>query len=1050
MCAARLLKRALLLLMLLSSQIVLAGGSEIVVTDADAVWSPELTAASTDVTDSTDAPPQGFAEATISHADTVWSPGLTVASSDVTDSTDAPPQTLSEVYVSHADTVWRENLRLLQYGFELSIPSYAPTTQRAPQGTTLTFLVQVENKGSCQDIIELTVFDQSTEDDDWWDVEIASSTIVLDPAESRNVQVKVKIPESADSQFNRVSLKATSLKTGNSDEVVLTAAGLPLDVENVLFGVELRFDASRDLAFEIPSYAEIRENQVMGEVWVAFVPESDRDLDEGGTYIDVRDTVTDASARLSIQFQQKADMVLSTGFAMSDDAYSFSNDVWPSPGRCFGMAATSILYFSGELPFPETSGASTFQLKQAEAEQNIAYYQSWFRFHTLNDVWNNVGGNREFSRAELEKIASLFEEGRPVILLLHGGDKNKGDDPHAVLLYAAIRDDVNDHTYFLTYDVNFSAEKGAKSYAVLKAFPVVDCSNIMDSNGNSDGSCSNTYSTYTQFRIVEAKKDPWYKWIKLFSPGELRVHDSRGRITGLVNGAVREEIPLALYDDEGTVTVYYPSDDYSYEVLGTGEGLYGLTILSAEGGGTTSFAASAIPMSAQSTHRYTVDWRALDLGVKGVTLRMDNDGDGLFEVTITSDGTLQPPVSHTNGPYATNEGSAAILDGSTSYDPDGSIVLYEWDVDADGQYEVSSTSPTMAYAWVDDYAGPLALRVTDDEGLTATADTEVTIHNVAPIVEVGDDATLHEGDAVDGSGAFTDPGADSWDATVDYGDGAGPQPLSLNADKTFGLSHVYADNGTYQVVVTVVDDDGGEGSDSLIVTVDNVSPTASAGSDQTVYRGDVVTLAGTWTDPAEQADAPYTWSWDLDGDSVPDTDGAASYGETIDETVSFGTEGSYELSFSVTDKDGGTHADTVVVQVLNRPPDCSQAMPSIDTIWPANHKFVPIQISGVTDPEGDETTITIDRVFQDEPVDSDGDGSFTPDAVIADDGSSCEVRAERSGSKKVPGDGRVYHITFTADDGHGGTCSGEVTVGVPHDVKDTPVDGGALYDSTLQ
>jgi hypothetical protein len=48
----------------------------------------------------------------------------------------------------------------------------------------------------------------------------------------------------------------------------------------------------------------------------------------------------------------------------------------------------------------------------------------------------------------------------------------------------------------------------------------------------------------------------------------------------------------------------------------------------------------------------------------------------------------------------------------------------------------------------------------------------------------------------------------------------------------------------------------------------------------------------------------------------------------------------------------------------------------------------------------------------------------------------------------VPDNGRVYHVGFTADDRWGGTCSGELLVGVPHDVKDSPVDAGAPYDST--
>ena len=69
------------------------------------------------------------------------------------------------------------------------------------------------------------------------------------------------------------------------------------------------------------------------------------------------------------------------------------------------------------------------------------------------------------------------------------------------------------------------------------------------------------------------------------------------------------------------------------------------------------------------------------------------------------------------------------------------------------------------------------------------------------------------------NGAFTDPGADTWTATVDYGDGSGAQPLPLNPDKTFNLSHFYADNGTFTVTVTVTDDDGAAGSQAVTLAV---------------------------------------------------------------------------------------------------------------------------------------------------------------------------------------------------------------------------------------
>jgi len=49
----------------------------------------------------------------------------------------------------------------------------------------------------------------------------------------------------------------------------------------------------------------------------------------------------------------------------------------------------------------------------------------------------------------------------------------------------------------------------------------------------------------------------------------------------------------------------------------------------------------------------------------------------------------------------------------------------------------------------------------------------------------------------------------------------------------------------------------------------------------------------------------------------------------------------------------------------------------------------------------------------------------------------------------VPGNGRVYHIGFAAEDDKGEACSEEVLVGAPHDRNTAPVDNGAIYDSTV-
>jgi parallel beta-helix repeat protein len=128
--------------------------------------------------------------------------------------------------------------------------------------------------------------------------------------------------------------------------------------------------------------------------------------------------------------------------------------------------------------------------------------------------------------------------------------------------------------------------------------------------------------------------------IRLYSPGELRVYDSTGNITGSVNGEIREEIPNSIYDNETkTVIIFFPSQNY-YEVAGTETGTYGIDIASVEDGNATIFTAIYIPTSVNAIHRYTIDWIILSQGGDGVTVDVDSDGDGIFEYTFTSDSEL--------------------------------------------------------------------------------------------------------------------------------------------------------------------------------------------------------------------------------------------------------------------------------------------------------------------------------------------------------------------------------------------------------------------------
>jgi hypothetical protein len=143
---------------------------------------------------------------------------------------------------------------------------------------------------------------------------------------------------------------------------------------------------------------------------------------------------------------------------------------------------------------------------------------------------------------------------------------------------------------------------------------------------------------------------------------------------------------------------------------------------------------------------------------------------------------------------------------------------------------------------------------------------------------------------------------------------------------------------------------------------------------------------------------------------------------------------------------GVTNSDEVNATIFeNQPPNCAAASPSVGVLWPPNHGMVDVSVGGVTDPDGDVVTLTIDAITQDEAVDAPGSGNTCPDGAGLGS-SSAQVRAERSGQ----GDGRIYHLEFTASDGRGGSCRGEVSVCVPHDQRGGRcVDSGPRYDSMV-
>ena len=161
--------------------------------------------------------------------------------------------------------------------------------------------------------------------------------------------------------------------------------------------------------------------------------------------------------------------------------------------------------------------------------------------------------------------------------------------------------------------------------------------------------------------------------------------------------------------------------------------------------------------------------------------------------------------------------------------------------------------------------------------------------------------------------------------------------------------------------------------------------------------------------------------------------------------IAFSRQASSSVSVFVMDTDGS--GQTLLTgpsetfntqpdwQPANRPPDCSSATVTPNSLRPANRHLRLVTIGGGADPDGDPLAISITGVTQDEPLTGAGDHS-SPDARPALSSDQVSLRAERS----PRGNGRVYRITFTLSDGKGGSCSGTVKVGVPRHKREGAVD----------
>lgn len=328
-----------------------------------------------------------------------------------------------------------------------------------------------------------------------------------------------------------------------------------------------------------------------------------------------------------------------------------------------------------------------------------------------------------------------------------------------------------------------------------------------------------------------------------------------------------------------------------------------------DGNGSYDWNSAASPVK-----EYTYN----NAGVYSPVLRVTDETSQTTTAIAVVEVKKSPPqaiadATPKKGPYPL----AVKLKSSSSKDPDGSIVLYEWDFDADGGYDWwSARAEDVTYVYLEMGTYSPTLRVTDNHGLTGTAAVFLEVTQLAPTAVIK--ADILEGNVplevhFDGSESYDSDGkivAYLWD----LGDGILQEGVTA--------TRIFDTTGQKTVKLTVTDDGEIQGSASIIITIKNAGvPTAHAAANPTEgVKPLEVAFTGTATAPGTDI---IKYEWDFDGDGAYDWDSGAE-GVT---NYTYTENGVYNAVFRVTNSANQKDTDSVTIKIGQPPVSLPKAFP---------------------------------------------------------------------------------------------------------------------------
>ena len=190
------------------------------------------------------------------------------------------------------------------------------------------------------------------------------------------------------------------------------------------------------------------------------------------------------------------------------------------------------------------------------------------------------------------------------------------------------------------------------------------------------------------------------------------------------------------------------------------------------------------------------------------------NGAWLIRAEGTAGGTtlnMPPTASITASTTQAAVNQSISFDGSASRDPDGTITAYAWNF-GDG---TTANQATAQHAYASPGSYTVVLTVTDDEGATGQASTQINVASdnnppVAHITASKIQAEINEAITFDASGSTDSDGSVASYAWT-FGDGG------TSTEQV--ATHAFTQAGSYNVQLTVTDDEGATDKTSIRIDV---------------------------------------------------------------------------------------------------------------------------------------------------------------------------------------------------------------------------------------